>query len=144
MASATDTPAHRPLEPAAPALARRGWDVAVVDAADHAAAGASGNPAGILMPHLSAEHGVVSRFTLQAAEFARDWIESLAMPPDVLPRDWCGALWLADGERLARRLERIAARLPLPRDLVEALDPVKRIQNSRFKIQGETPPPFES
>jgi tRNA 5-methylaminomethyl-2-thiouridine biosynthesis bifunctional protein len=55
---------------AALALARRGWDVTVVDAADRAAAGASGNPAGILMPHLSADHGVVSRFTLQAAEFA--------------------------------------------------------------------------
>lgn len=79
------------------ALARRGWEVTVVDAGPRAASGASGNPAGILMPHLSADHGVLSRFTLQASEFARHWVDSMPVSPDSLPRDWCGALWLADG-----------------------------------------------
>jgi tRNA 5-methylaminomethyl-2-thiouridine biosynthesis bifunctional protein len=104
------------------ALARRGWEVTVVDAGPGAASGASGNPAGILMPHLSADHGVLSRFTLQASEFARHWIDSMHVSPDSLPRDWCGALWLADGERLAGRLERIAARLPLPETVMRPVD----------------------
>ncbi|WP_018952411.1 bifunctional tRNA (5-methylaminomethyl-2-thiouridine)(34)-methyltransferase MnmD/FAD-dependent 5-carboxymethylaminomethyl-2-thiouridine(34) oxidoreductase MnmC [Thioalkalivibrio sulfidiphilus] len=104
------------------ALARRGWQVTVVDGADQVAAGASGNPAGILMPHLSADHGVVSRFTLMASEFSRDWIESLGLTVEDLPRDWCGALWLADGKRLAQRLERIRERLPLPPELMRAVD----------------------
>ncbi|ACL72942.1 tRNA U-34 5-methylaminomethyl-2-thiouridine biosynthesis protein MnmC [Thioalkalivibrio sulfidiphilus HL-EbGr7] len=104
------------------ALARRGWQVTVVDGADQVAAGASGNPAGILMPHLSADHGVVSRFTLSAAAFSRQWIESLGLTPEALPRDWCGALWLADGKRLAQRLERIRERLTLPPELMRAVD----------------------
>jgi tRNA 5-methylaminomethyl-2-thiouridine biosynthesis bifunctional protein len=104
------------------ALARRGWEVTVVDQGPGPATGASGNPAGILMPHLSAEHGVVSRFTLQAAEFSRHWIESLGADTRSLPRDWCGALWLADGKRLARRQARIAERLALPETLLRGVD----------------------
>lgn len=105
------------------ALARRGWAVTVVDSGTGPASGASGNPAGILMPHLSADHGVISRFTLQAAEFARRWIEALEQPVDALPRDWCGVLWLADGRRLAGRLGRISAGLALPETIMRWVDP---------------------
>ncbi|HSP01319.1 MAG TPA: FAD-dependent 5-carboxymethylaminomethyl-2-thiouridine(34) oxidoreductase MnmC, partial [Thioalkalivibrio sp.] len=104
------------------ALARRGWDVTVVDQGPGPATGASGNPAGILMPHLSADHGVVSRFSLQAAEFSRHWIESLGADTRTLPRAWCGALWLADGERLTQRHARIAERLALPETILRKVD----------------------
>ncbi|OOG27661.1 bifunctional tRNA (5-methylaminomethyl-2-thiouridine)(34)-methyltransferase MnmD/FAD-dependent 5-carboxymethylaminomethyl-2-thiouridine(34) oxidoreductase MnmC [Thioalkalivibrio denitrificans] len=104
------------------ALSRRGWDVTVLDSGPGPAAGASGNPAGIIMAHLSADHGVVSRFTLQAAEFAWRWIESVAACGHPIPRDRCGALWLADGERLRLRLDRIAERLALPHTLMQRVD----------------------
>ena len=44
-------------------LAQRGWTVDVYEAADHAAAGASGLPAGLLIPHVSSADGPRSRLT---------------------------------------------------------------------------------
>jgi tRNA 5-methylaminomethyl-2-thiouridine biosynthesis bifunctional protein len=48
---------------AAASLARRGWDVTVVDAAAEPAAGASALPAGLLAPHHSADDSLLSRLT---------------------------------------------------------------------------------
>jgi tRNA 5-methylaminomethyl-2-thiouridine biosynthesis bifunctional protein len=48
---------------AAASLARRGWDVTVVDEAPEPAAGASALPAGLLAPHHSADDTLLSRLT---------------------------------------------------------------------------------
>lgn len=45
----------------AASLARRGWTVDVLDAADEAAAGASGLPVGLFAPHISPDDNVFSR-----------------------------------------------------------------------------------
>lgn len=47
----------------AASLARRGWQVAVLEAAPHAAAGASGAPAGVFAPHVSPDDALLSRLT---------------------------------------------------------------------------------
>ena len=46
---------------AAASLARRGWQVQVLDAALHPASGASALPAGLLAPHVSADDNLLSR-----------------------------------------------------------------------------------
>ena len=48
---------------AAASLARRGWQVTVLDAADHPATGASGLPAGVIAPHVSPDDNVLSRLS---------------------------------------------------------------------------------
>lgn len=48
---------------AAASLARRGWQVLVLDAADAPASGASGLPAGLLAPHVSPDDSVLSRLS---------------------------------------------------------------------------------
>jgi tRNA 5-methylaminomethyl-2-thiouridine biosynthesis bifunctional protein len=48
---------------AAASLARRGWQVDVLDAADVPAAGASGLPAGLLAPHTSHDDNLLSRLS---------------------------------------------------------------------------------
>jgi tRNA 5-methylaminomethyl-2-thiouridine biosynthesis bifunctional protein len=48
---------------AAASLARRGWQVTVLDAADAPAAGASSLPAGLLAPNFSADDNLLSRLT---------------------------------------------------------------------------------
>ena len=69
---------------AAASLARRGWNVSVLDAGEAPAAGASGLPVGLLAPHTSPDDNVLSRLsrcgvrqTLQEArerlEQERDW-----------------------------------------------------------------------
>ncbi len=47
----------------AASLARRGWQVTVLDAGDAPAAGASGLPAGLVVPHVSSDDSVLSRMS---------------------------------------------------------------------------------
>jgi tRNA 5-methylaminomethyl-2-thiouridine biosynthesis bifunctional protein len=47
----------------AASLARRGWQVQVLDKAAHPAAGASGLPAGLFCPHISPDDSVISRLS---------------------------------------------------------------------------------
>jgi len=47
----------------ASSLARRGWTVTVLDAADQPATGASGLPVGVLAPHVSPDDALLSRLT---------------------------------------------------------------------------------
>ncbi|RYG14929.1 MAG: FAD-dependent oxidoreductase [Burkholderiales bacterium] len=48
---------------AAASLARRGWEVVVLDQADSPAAGASSLPAGVFAPHVSPDDALLSRLT---------------------------------------------------------------------------------
>ena len=89
---------------AAASLARRGWQVQVLDQGDAPAAGASGLPAGVFAPHVSVDDSVVSRLsrsgvraTLQAAaqylQEGTDWQPSGVLQHHVdgkrgLPTDW--------------------------------------------------------
>ncbi|VWX63523.1 tRNA (mnm(5)s(2)U34)-methyltransferase / FAD-dependent cmnm(5)s(2)U34 oxidoreductase [Burkholderiales bacterium 8X] len=98
----------------AASLARRGWRVTVIDAAGHAAAGASSLPAGLLAPHVSPDEALLSRLTRagiritwQALEEllqrGTDWqatgaIERRAADDWRLPVDWTHA---GDGETMA-------------------------------------------
>jgi tRNA 5-methylaminomethyl-2-thiouridine biosynthesis bifunctional protein len=92
----------------AASLARRGWQVTVLDAAATPATGASGLPAGLLVPHVSVDDSLLSklsrsgvRITLEQAkellEEGQDWRHS-----GVLQRDLDGtgpqlpAAWLKD------------------------------------------------
>ncbi len=80
---------------AASALARRGWRVQVLDAASAPAAGASGLPAGLMAPHLSADDGLLSRLTRLGAQATRAELERLtACGLLEAGQDWCcdGAL----------------------------------------------------
>lgn len=63
----------------ASSLARRGWQVVVLDAASAPASGASSLPAGLLVPHVSSDDGLLSRLsrsgvrmTLQQADALLD------------------------------------------------------------------------
>ncbi len=58
-------------------LARRGWQVQVLDAADTPAAGASGLPAGLVVPHVSPDDNLLARATRAGA--AAMWDEARAL-----------------------------------------------------------------
>lgn len=94
----------------AASLARRGWQVVVLDAAEEPAAGASGLPAGLLAPHVSPDDNPLSRLsrhgiraTLQQAEAmlqAGDWgrtgvlehaVEHPRKQPEAWQADWADA-----------------------------------------------------
>jgi tRNA 5-methylaminomethyl-2-thiouridine biosynthesis bifunctional protein len=97
----------------AASLARRGWQVTVLDAAAEPASGASSLPAGVLAAHVSPDDSLLSRLsrsgvraTLQQAEAllhnGSDWnpagvLERALDHPRVLP-----AAWLDQGTEAAR------------------------------------------
>lgn len=61
----------------AAALARRGWQVQVLDAAPGPAAGASGLPAGLLVPHVSADDSPRSRLSRAGLRLMRHEVQRL-------------------------------------------------------------------
>lgn len=61
-------------------LARRGWRVMVLDAAAAPASGASGLPAGLLVPHVSVDDGVLSRLSRSGVRMALQQAGALLEP----------------------------------------------------------------
>ncbi|WP_431112371.1 FAD-dependent 5-carboxymethylaminomethyl-2-thiouridine(34) oxidoreductase MnmC [Variovorax paradoxus] len=68
----------------AASLARRGWQVTVLDAAERPAAGASGLLAGVLAPHVSPDDALLSRLT--RAGIRATWLELERLLEE--GRDW--------------------------------------------------------
>lgn len=64
-------------------LVRKGWQVTLIDQAPEIAAGASGNPQGVLQPRLAAERSAQSRFYLHALLFAHRQFNQLQRSWDI-------------------------------------------------------------
>lgn len=76
----------------AASLAHRGWQVQVLDRADHPAAGASGLPAGVFAPNVSQDDNLISRLSRAGV---RTTLNTLAqLPAETRGTDWsaCGTL----------------------------------------------------
>ena len=106
----------------AASLARRGWQVTVLDAAERPASGASGLPVGVLAPHVSPDDALLSRLTRagiratwleleRLLEAGRDWRASgvLERRPEGdtrVPIGWSGTgpneSWPANAAQLAK------------------------------------------
>ncbi|RYF77071.1 MAG: FAD-dependent oxidoreductase, partial [Comamonadaceae bacterium] len=90
----------------AASLARRGWQVTVLDAAPSPAAGASAVPVGLFAPHVSRDDAVLSQLTRAGVRALRSALRALP----VVPIDDEPAGWRADGV-IERRADD-AMRLP--------------------------------
>lgn len=119
------------------ALAQRGWRVQLLESGPEIAAGASGNPAGVVLPRLSADMDNSARFYLSAFLYTVDWLRQLKQRLPDLP--WWGDgvdHYLSDAQQQRLMQLRLPAeiatqaegclRYPLagwlsPRDLCQAL-----------------------
>lgn len=85
------------------ALAERGWPVTLLEQADSLAAGASGNPQGVLYTKLSPQAGMLNRFTLTSYMHALDFYRALPIEQNELGR-FCGVLQFADSDEQWQQL----------------------------------------
>lgn len=100
-------------------LARRGWQVTLVERRAGLAQEASGNPQGVLYPRLSGHDIPLSRIALDG------YLHTLRLLHRLLPkgRDWddCGLLQLAFDAREAKRCREVMAR-GLPGEIVRPVN----------------------
>lgn len=85
------------------ALAERGCPVTLLEQADALATGASGNPQGVLYTKLSAQAGLLNRFTLASYAHALDFYRTLPIEERQLGK-FCGVLQLADSDEQWQQL----------------------------------------
>ncbi len=102
------------------ALARRGWQVTLIERHENAAQEASGNPQGILYCKLSPHHTPLSRFIQSSYAY------SLRLLHEVLPQSedhWqsCGVLQLAATAKEAARLSKLGM-AGLPQQFLHSVD----------------------
>ncbi|WP_027016320.1 FAD-dependent 5-carboxymethylaminomethyl-2-thiouridine(34) oxidoreductase MnmC [Comamonas composti] len=103
---------------AAASLARRGWQVSVLDAAPRPAAGASALPAGLFCPHVSPDDSLLSRLSRDGARATLQQLQTLSRQ-GLLEEglDWAHSGVLEHGVEEAPRLPRAWQQSP---DLAEA------------------------
>lgn len=95
-------------------LAARGWQVTVIDAADHAAAGASGNHAGVLRPLPSLDDNRLGRLTRAGTLYALRHFAQLHARGQSVRFDPCGVLHLARDAAQADKQQAVVERLRPP------------------------------
>ncbi len=90
---------------AAHALARRGWRVTVIERHARVATEASGNPAGVVMPRLTADMNEYAQFYTSAFAFTVYWLNEFKRRHEGLEWYPTGVLQLLPEERIKRLTE---------------------------------------
>lgn len=126
----------------AQALAQRGWQVTIYEKASQLAAGASGNPQGIIYPRLSLEASFLSRFNLTALLFATRYYKPFWSPASAdrcsSVGKPCGILILPENDSDRAVFAKIAANFNSCSQFVSLLnrDQIRAI--SGVKLQAES------
>lgn len=115
-------------------LARRGWQVTLIDRHPQPANEASGNPQGILYPRLSRSDGLLPRFALQALLHAFAWYEPYWQSNAAGER--CGVLLLPTADDLQKGEWPALARHFAGTGLVQLLDRQQMQQRANLPLDA--------
>jgi tRNA 5-methylaminomethyl-2-thiouridine biosynthesis bifunctional protein len=118
----------------AQALARRGWQVDVLDAGAAPAGGASALPWGLLHPQISPDDNLLARLT--RAGFLRGWQQLMRTPDDDGVPVWqpCGVLQQAADDREACAMQHAAAQFDAAPRYVRWLDAESAAQRAGMAL----------
>lgn len=111
-------------------LARRGWQVNLIERQPKPASGASGNLAGVAMPRLTADMSAAGQFYLSAFLHSQHWYSQLKQRAPDLPWFQSGVLQMESDKRL-RQLEKLG----LADEVVRFLDPHEASQLSGIALK---------
>lgn len=99
------------------ALARRNWQVTLIERHAELAQEASGNHSGVVLPRLTADMGNAGQFYLSAFLHTTQWLNELKRRNATLPWFASGVLQLEDEKEQAR-----LQKLSLPTEIIELCD----------------------
>lgn len=117
------------------AMARRGWQVTLLERHGGLAQGASGNAQGMLYTKLSPQAGTLNQFTLSSYLYALQFYRQLASEGVLQPGqfDFCGLLQLSGNDQGFEKLQRAFKQLP---ELVEFLGADQASEVAGIRING--------
>lgn len=98
-------------------LARRGWQVTLIERHAELAQEASGNHAGVVMPRLTADMGSDGQFYLSAFLYTIDWLNRFKTKNPELPWHSTGVVQLCNKKQQQR-----LAKLDLPERVLQIID----------------------
>ncbi len=113
------------------ALARRGWQITLIERHAAIAQEASGNLSGVLLPRLTTDMSGAGQFYLSAFLHSTQWLNQLKQGDKNLPWFATGVLSLQE----AKTQKRLAA-LNLPAELIQFLDQTTASTLSGIPLQG--------
>lgn len=115
-------------------LAQHGFLVTLLEQASEIAAGASGNPRGVLYPRLSGQGDTHDDFALTSLAFSLQTYAQLGL----LDNDWqpCGVLQLAFNDKEAKRLQNIVQRYA--NDNLQWLNPTQASRIAKISLKHDT------
>ncbi|MDW3095223.1 MAG: bifunctional tRNA (5-methylaminomethyl-2-thiouridine)(34)-methyltransferase MnmD/FAD-dependent 5-carboxymethylaminomethyl-2-thiouridine(34) oxidoreductase MnmC [Gammaproteobacteria bacterium] len=104
------------------ALAKRGWQVTMVDKNSTLASEASGNDNAILMPRLSADHNIQSQLTLLGFLYSLHYLNNLEKFLNTFRWHQCGAIQIPRDDAQWKRMQLIASQENIPPKLFQAVN----------------------
>ncbi|MGF1573020.1 MAG: bifunctional tRNA (5-methylaminomethyl-2-thiouridine)(34)-methyltransferase MnmD/FAD-dependent 5-carboxymethylaminomethyl-2-thiouridine(34) oxidoreductase MnmC [Sumerlaeia bacterium] len=107
---------------AARALAEKGCQVTLLEASTQVSSGASGNPAAVLMPSLSALPSARMALSLTSLVFAKNLVQRLQAEGNDLGWDPCGVLRLGTHPQVSKLID-VFSRLELNERIAQVLTP---------------------
>ncbi len=103
------------------ALAKRGWQVTIIEKNNALASEASGNPNAILMPRLSVDHDVQSQLTLMGFLFTVRYLSQLQDSSDQFNWHQCGAIQIPRDNLQWQRMKEITSQESIPEELLHKI-----------------------
>ncbi len=104
------------------ALAKRGWQVTMVDKNSTLASEASGNANAILMPRLSADHDTQSQLTLLGFLYSLRYLNNLELNSKNFKWHRCGAIQIPRDKAQWKRMQLIASQETIPPELFQTVN----------------------
>ena len=103
------------------ALARRDWQVTLIDKNDSLASEGSGNANAILMPRMSVDHDTQSQLTLLGFLYSLRYFNQLKTHSDEFNWQQCGAIQIPRDEIQWKRMQLIASQENIPESLLRSI-----------------------
>ncbi|MEM7304523.1 MAG: bifunctional tRNA (5-methylaminomethyl-2-thiouridine)(34)-methyltransferase MnmD/FAD-dependent 5-carboxymethylaminomethyl-2-thiouridine(34) oxidoreductase MnmC, partial [Pseudomonadota bacterium] len=122
----------------AAALAKRNWDVTIIDRQPRPAMEGSGNANAILMPRLSIDHDAQSQLTLAGYLYSVNFLNNLKRQAPELSWEQCGAIQIPRDDKQRQRMLEIISQEEIPEELLYSVDieRIKSLTNCTVSDQG--------